>query len=79
MTGAPVVITIFRTDEDGRFRARFFEPIRVSSERSERRASIEAGIRRYVAILEEIVREHPDQWYCFYPFWDDPLRAGAPT
>ena len=19
-------------------------------------------------------REHPDQWYCFYPFWDDPKR-----
>lgn len=75
MTGAPVAICIFFTDEDGRFHARFAEPIRVSGARGERGASMEAGIRRYVAILEAFVREHPDQWYCFYPFWDDPLRS----
>ncbi len=74
MTGAAVVTTVFFTDADGRFHARFFEPIQVSGERGDRQASIEAGIRRYVARLEDLVREHPDQWYCFYPFWDDPLR-----
>lgn len=78
MTGAPVVTCFFHMDEDGRFHARFFEPIRVTGERGQRKASIEAGIRRYVALLEEIVREHPDQWYCFYPFWDDPLRLELP-
>lgn len=75
MTGAPVVTCMFFTDADGHFHARFFEPIRVAQARSERRASIEAGIRRYAALLEDLVREHPDQWYCFYPFWDDPLRT----
>ena len=24
--------------------------------------------------VERYVREYPDQWYCFYPFWDDPSR-----
>lgn len=79
MTGAAVVVTIFFTDADGRFHARFFAPIQVDGARAARHASIEAGIRRYVAILEGLVREHPDQWYCFYPFWDDPLRAAAPA
>jgi hypothetical protein len=23
------------------------------------------------------VREYAEQWYCFYPFWDDPSRRKA--
>lgn len=74
MTGAPVIASFFFMDEELRFHAKFFEPIHVDGERSKRLASIEQGMRRYVHQLEELVREHPDQWYCFYPFWDDPLR-----
>ena len=36
---------------------------------------IEAGMRAYVAGLEALIRQHPSQWYCFYPFWDDPARG----
>jgi KDO2-lipid IV(A) lauroyltransferase len=80
MTGALVVTGLFFTDAEGRFHARFFEPISVAGDRNSRKASIEAGIRKYVAILDGLVHEHPDQWYCFYPFWDDPLRReGAPA
>jgi KDO2-lipid IV(A) lauroyltransferase len=74
MTGAPVIATFFFMDEEHRFHARFFEPIFVSGERGVRMAVIERGMRIYVRQLEDLVREHPDQWYCFYPFWDDPLR-----
>jgi predicted LPLAT superfamily acyltransferase len=49
----------------------------VAGERGRRMASIELGMRQYVLQLEELVREHPDQWYCFYPFWEDPLRRPA--
>jgi KDO2-lipid IV(A) lauroyltransferase len=31
-----------------------------------------------VAVLERYVRQYPDQWYCFYPFWEDPSRTAAP-
>jgi len=74
MTGAPVIASFFFMDEELRFHATFFEPIQVEGERNRRQASIEQGMRRYVQQLEELVRAHPDQWYCFYPFWDDPLR-----
>ncbi len=74
MTGAPVIGSFFFMDPELRFHAKFFEPIHVEQERGRRRASIELGMRRYVLQLEELVRLHPDQWYCFYPFWDDPLR-----
>jgi len=76
MTGAPVLCSFFYTDAEGRFRARFEEPITITGERGQRQAAIEAGMRRYVGYLEQLIREHPDQWYCFYPFWDDPLRKG---
>jgi KDO2-lipid IV(A) lauroyltransferase len=74
MTGAPILCSFFYMDGDGRFRARFLEPITITGERGQRRAAIEAGMRRYVHDLEILIRRHPDQWYCFYPFWDDPLR-----
>jgi lauroyl/myristoyl acyltransferase len=75
MTGAPVIASFFFMDEELRFHARFFEPIYVDGARGERMTSIERGMRTYVAQLEDLIRQHPDQWYCFYPFWDDPLRA----
>ena len=75
MTGAPIVTSFFYTDEAGRFHARFGEPIHLRGGRGERMAEIEAGLRAYVADLEALIRRHPSQWYCFYPFWDDPLRT----
>jgi KDO2-lipid IV(A) lauroyltransferase len=74
MTGAPIVTSFFFADEAGRFHARFGEPIWIRGGRGERMAEIEAGMRAYVAGLEALIRRHPSQWYCFYPFWDDPAR-----
>lgn len=74
MTGAPIVTSFFFVDGDRRFRARFGEPIWIRGGRGERMAEIEAGMRAYAADLETLVRRHPSQWYCFYPFWDDPAR-----
>lgn len=77
MTGAPIVTSFFYADEARRFHARFGAPIRVAGERGARKASMEAGMRAYVADLEALIRQHPSQWYCFYPFWDDPARAAS--
>jgi lauroyl/myristoyl acyltransferase len=74
MTGAPIITSFFYTDEGRRFRARFGPPIRIAGGRGERGAAIEAGLRAYVADLETLIRRQPSQWYCFYPFWDDPAR-----
>ncbi len=74
MTGAPIVTSFFYTDENRRFHARLGTPIRVAGSRGERQQAIEAGLRCYVADLEALIRRHPSQWYCFYPFWDDPAR-----
>ncbi|NWJ41454.1 MAG: lysophospholipid acyltransferase family protein [Geothrix sp.] len=75
MTGAPIITSFFYTDGDRRFHAHFGEPIRIEGGRGERMAAIQAGMRSYVADLEALIRRHPSQWYCFYPFWDDPARV----
>jgi len=77
MTGAPIITSFFYTDEERRFHAHFGEPIRISGGRGERMKSIETGLRAYVADLEALIRRHPSQWYCFYPFWDDPARNAS--
>lgn len=79
MTGAPVLCGIFFMDAEQGFHAIFTEPITIRAGRGERMKEIEAGMRRYVSMLEEFIRAHPDQWYCFYPFWDDPMREPAPA
>jgi len=77
MTGAPIITTFFFTDEERRFHAHFGEPMHILGGRGERMAAIEAGMRTYVADLEALIRRHPSQWYCFYPFWDDPARNAS--
>jgi KDO2-lipid IV(A) lauroyltransferase len=75
MTGAPIITSFFYTDEERRFHAHFGEPIRIGGGRGERMGAIQAGMGAYVADLETLIRRHPSQWYCFYPFWDDPARV----
>ncbi|HTL97684.1 MAG TPA: lysophospholipid acyltransferase family protein [Holophagaceae bacterium] len=75
MTGAPILTAFLWVDEEGRFQGSFGEPIHIRGGRGERMKEIEAGMRRYAADLEALVRRDPSQWYCFYPFWDDPARV----
>lgn len=77
MTGAPILTAFLWVDEEGRFRGDFGAPIYIRGGRGERMAEIEQGMRRYAAELETLVRRDPSQWYCFYPFWDDPARKKA--
>ncbi len=58
---------------DGRYRAVVEEPLEIETG-GDRDAAFRKNLERYVAILERYVREYPEQWYCFYPFWDDPSR-----
>ncbi|HEV2065050.1 MAG TPA: lysophospholipid acyltransferase family protein, partial [Thermoanaerobaculia bacterium] len=63
---------------DGRYRAILEEPLAIERG-GDREAALRENLRRYVAILERYIRASPEQWYCFYPFWDDPSRKPAAT
>ena len=46
-------------------------PLRLTEEEQHlpRRKQIEAYAQHYVALLEEMVRKYPDQWFNYYNFW----------
>jgi lauroyl/myristoyl acyltransferase len=79
ISGAPILPVFILREKDGPragsggFRVHFFDPIEpVGDARSPE--ALDAIVRRTAGIIEAMVRSHPEQWYCFYPFWDDPSR-----
>jgi lauroyl/myristoyl acyltransferase len=73
-TGAAVLPAFIIRVPDGRYRAIVEEPLEIERG-GDREAAFQANLRRYVSILERYVSAHPEQWYCFYPFWEDPSRV----
>jgi len=72
-SGATVLPAFIVRSSGGRYRAIVEEPLPIETS-GDRDAALRENLRRYIAILERYVGEHPEQWYCFYPFWDDPSR-----
>lgn len=80
----PILPAFILREEDtagagsGGFRVIFADPIEpVGNPRDE--DAIRPLVAKTAEVIERVVREHPDQWYCFYPFWDDATRdRGAP-
>jgi len=75
-TGARVLPAFIVRVADGRYRVIVEEPLAIESA-GDRDAALRRNLERYVAILERYVRQYPEQWYCFYPFWDDPSRKSS--
>jgi lauroyl/myristoyl acyltransferase len=67
-TGAALV-PAFAWRENGRLFARIEEPLELVST-GDREADVRAGLRRFAAILERYIAEHPEQWTVFQPVWD---------
>ena len=72
-TGAVVLPAFIVSVPGGRYRVIIEEPILIDAA-GDRDAALRRNIARYVAVLERYVGKYPEQWYCFYPFWDDPSR-----
>jgi KDO2-lipid IV(A) lauroyltransferase len=72
-SGAIVLPAFIVRLPDGRYRAIVEGPLPIETA-GDRDAAMRTNVQRYVAILERYVRQYPEQWYCFYPFWDDPSR-----
>jgi predicted LPLAT superfamily acyltransferase len=55
----------------------YFELIseQLGTNREDRAEAISAGMTRYVARLEDLVRKHPYNWFNFYDFWQDESTA----
>lgn len=77
---APVVPVFMLREADGRHRLRFLPPIEPPAGRDE--ASIQAATQHYTAVIEGVIRQHPDQWIWMHRRWrtaplPDERSAGA--
>jgi lauroyl/myristoyl acyltransferase len=66
-TGA-ALIPAFAWRDKGLLVARIEEPLELAST-GDRDADLRAGVRRFAAILERYITEHPEQWTVFEPVW----------
>ena len=81
-TGAPIVIGLDRHTGGGAHEARFYPPIFPDRSRPEAE-EIRRILTEYTRILEDFVRENPDQWFWMHRRWktrpeaedDKPLAA----
>ncbi|HXH81848.1 MAG TPA: lysophospholipid acyltransferase family protein, partial [Candidatus Tectomicrobia bacterium] len=67
--GVPVVPAFCLLGPNARYRVELAPPMHVA------RGEEEAAARRWVAVLEGIVRGHPTQWFNFFDVWAPPAPA----
>jgi lauroyl/myristoyl acyltransferase len=76
VSGAPMLPSFILRDGD-RYRIVIEDPLPIARS-GDNEADLRVNVERFVRILESYVRRYPTQWYCFYPFWDDPSRKVPP-
>jgi lauroyl/myristoyl acyltransferase len=65
---APLLPAFVLQDGWQRFRSSIGSPIRFPRS-GDRDADLAAGVAQYARALEQVVREHPHQWFNFYELW----------
>jgi len=69
--GVPVVPAFCLLRPDRRYEVRLAPPIAVG------RGDEERGARAWIALLEDVVRAHPTQWFNFFDVWGPAAAPGA--
>ena len=68
-TGA-AVLPVFVVLKGGKYWGIIERPISfVSTAREEREEVIKEGMEKLARVFERYIKEYPDQWYNFYPYW----------
>lgn len=66
--GSPIIPTFVIRNKDDTFTLRFYKVIRSRHTRDEHQDLVLAT-KEMVKVLEEVIRQHPNQWYAFREFW----------
>ena len=69
-TGAPIVFCLILHLPGLQYGIRFDGPLELVRT-DDKEADIQENVRRVAAQVESYVRDHVEQWYCYYPLWDD--------
>jgi KDO2-lipid IV(A) lauroyltransferase len=77
LSGAPLLPGFVIQDDDGvHYRSLIEEPITIPHLRgAAREEAILAAMKKFVAILERVIRQHPTQWYHFRRYWEPVKQA----
>jgi len=76
MTGAPIVPMTLTRDRHGRFQALPAEPIIVNRD-APRQQEMQRAAQIIANVIEAQVRERPECWYQFYPYFEGPQAQEA--
>ena len=66
--GGPIVPARCIRLPDSHFRIEFFPPIEIEST-GDKKADVEATLRRINEIIEGWIRDHPEQWFWLHRRW----------
>jgi KDO2-lipid IV(A) lauroyltransferase len=70
MTTGAAVLPVFVVLKGGRYWGVIEQPIYFKSpSRKEREQVIRQGMEELAQVFERYIKEYPDQWYNFYPYW----------
>jgi KDO2-lipid IV(A) lauroyltransferase len=70
MTTGAAVLPVFVVLKGGRYWGVIERPIYFQSlSRKEREDGIRQGMKELAQVFERYIKEYPDQWYNFYPYW----------
>jgi lauroyl/myristoyl acyltransferase len=70
LTGAPIVPAFVIYKGRGRYYGVAEEPIYVK-DTGNREENIRRTLEKVIKVFEKYIRKYPDQWYNFYPFWQN--------
>jgi KDO2-lipid IV(A) lauroyltransferase len=73
-TGAVILPVLNRRQPDRSYAASHGDPIEVANDSP---AELQRATQQIANALEAMVREAPDQWYCFKPMWPASARESA--
>lgn len=71
-SGAPILPAFVLRQPDDTFRFRMCPPILPDRSRS-----IEDIQKCICSVLEDVIGDHPDQWFAFKPLWSSPITSRA--
>ena len=74
-TGAPVLPVFVVMGKNRKYRGIIEPPIYFTpASRENREVAVREGMERLIKKFEAYIEKYPDQWYNFYPYWNETLR-----
>ena len=71
ITGAPVIAVFSLKEHSRHYLLKVYGSMNFDGvSRAQRNDAVDAAMRRYVGMLEEIVRKYPHQWFNLYDYWE---------